>query len=141
MLVVPLTGRAARIIRHALTMSDGTYVFVRPDGRPYSPDSVGTAFRRAARSLELVDVTLHTLRHTFISRLVQPGRRLDEAAALVGHRDIRMTQRYAHLAPHHLCEAIYALEHRHSNGKAASIDVTPTNTPCEVTCDEKETTK
>ncbi len=36
-------------------------------------------------------MSLHTLRHTFISRLVQAGRPLPEVAALAGHRDIKMT--------------------------------------------------
>jgi integrase len=58
----------------------------------------------------LTDVSLHTLRHTFISRLVQAGRPLPEVAALAGHRDIKMTLRYAHLAPEHLREGIAALE-------------------------------
>ena len=49
-------------------------------------------------------------RHTFISRLVQAGRPLPEVAALAGHRDIRMTMRYAHLAPNHLRDGIKALE-------------------------------
>ena len=55
-------------------------------------------------------MSLHTLRHTFISRLVQAGRPLPEVAALAGHRDIKMTLRYAHLAPDHLREGIAALE-------------------------------
>jgi integrase len=58
-------------------------------------------------------VSLHTLRHTFISRLVQAGRPLPEVAALAGHRDIKMTLRYAHLAPSHLRAGIQALEQRH----------------------------
>ena len=57
-------------------------------------------------------VSLHTLRHTFISRLVQAGRPLPEVAALAGHRDIKMTLRYAHLAPSHLRAGIQALEQR-----------------------------
>ncbi|NWF72383.1 MAG: tyrosine-type recombinase/integrase [Nitrospirae bacterium] len=56
-------------------------------------------------------MSLHTLRHTFISRLVQAGRPLPEVAALAGHRDIKMTMRYAHLAPSHLRAGIQALEH------------------------------
>jgi hypothetical protein len=41
---------------------------------------------------------------------VQAGRPLAEVAALAGHRDIRMTLRYAHLAPKHLEQGIRALE-------------------------------
>ena len=59
-------------------------------------------------------MSLHTLRHTFISRLLQAGRPLPEVAALAGHRDIKMTLRYAHLAPSHLRAGIQALEQRNS---------------------------
>ena len=57
-------------------------------------------------------MSLHTLRHTFISRMVQVGRPLPEVAPLAGHRDIKMTLRYAHLAPSHLRAGIQALEQR-----------------------------
>jgi len=113
-ITIPLTTRAATIIRRYLAESPNEHVFVRTHGLPYSPDQVGAAFRRAARSVGLLDVTLHTLRHTFISRLVQEGRPLTEVALLVGHMDIRMTQRYAHLGPEHLHEGIRALERRHA---------------------------
>ena len=84
---------------------------------------MGAAFRRAARSAGLREVTLHTLRHRFISRLVQEGRTLAEVAALVGHRDIRMTQKYAHLAPHRLQEGIRALERRRTRHEQGSARV------------------
>lgn len=69
---------------------------------------------RAAKQAQLPGVSLHTLRHTFISRLVQAGRPLPEVAALAGHRDIKMTMRYAHLAPSHLRAGIDALEQRNT---------------------------
>ncbi len=69
---------------------------------------------RTAKQAQLPGVSLHTLRHTFISRLVQAGRPLPEVAALAGHRDIKMTMRYAHLAPSHLRAGIQALEQRQS---------------------------
>ena len=71
---------------------------------------------RTAKQAQLPDVSLHTFRHTFISRLVQAGRPLPEVAALAGHRDIKMTLRYAHLAPSHLRDGIAsvgATEYRH----------------------------
>ena len=107
---IPFTARAGETIAHRLLHSDCKHVFVQEDGSPYRPDQVGKAFTRAAKAAGLSDVCLYTLRHTFISRLVQAGRPLPEVAALAGHRDIRMTMRYAHLAPSHLQEAIRALE-------------------------------
>ena len=47
-------------------------------------------------------------------RAVQAGRPLPEVAALAGHRDIKMTLRYAHLAPSHLRAGIDALEQRNA---------------------------
>ena len=44
-------------------------------------------------------VIFHTTRHTFASWLVQRSVPLYTVAKLMGHSDIRMTQRYAHLAP------------------------------------------
>ena len=108
--LIPLTTRAATIIRQQDSSTSSAVVFVRTDGRPYGLDQVGVAVSRMARRAGLKDVSLHTLRHTFISRLVQAGRPLPEVAGLAGHRDIKMTLRYARLAPAHLREEIAALE-------------------------------
>ena len=110
--LIPLTTRAAAIIQRQARRPECPHVFTQPGGMPYSLDQVGIAMVRAARRVGLDGVSLHTLRHTFISRLVQEGRPLPEVAALAGHRDIKMTLRYAHLAPSHLREGIQALEQR-----------------------------
>jgi len=126
--MIPLTSRAATTIqrqaRHAPCM------FTRSNGRAYSLEQVEMAVIRTARQAQLPGVSLHTLRHTFISRLVQAGRPLPEVAALAGHRDIKLTLRYAHLAPSHLRAGIQALEQRNSGypaGLALSTEmrVTP----------------
>lgn len=66
-----------------------------------------TLVRNAAK---LPDVSAHTLRHTFASRLVQRGVSIYEVQKLLGHADIRMTERYSHLAPSSLDSAIQKLE-------------------------------
>ncbi len=75
-------------------------------------EQVSMAVLRRAKQAQLPGVSVHTLRHTFISRLVQVGCPLPEVAALAGHRAITMTLRYAHLAPSHLRAGIQALEDR-----------------------------
>jgi integrase len=126
--MIPLTGRAAMIIQRQ--RQQGPHVFTQPDGQAYSVDQVGMAVIRTATQAQLPGVSVHTLRHTFISRLVQAGRPLPEVAALAGHRAITMTMRYAHLAPSHLRAGIQALEQRnagHSAGPGLSTErrVTP----------------
>jgi integrase len=125
--MIPLTSRAATIIqrqaRHA------PCVFTRSDGRAYSLEQVGMAVIRTARHAELPGVSLHTLRHTFICRLVQAGRPLPEVAALAGHRDIKMTLRYAHLAPSHLRAGIKALEQRNRSLAGSALSTEPRVTP------------
>ena len=82
---------------------------------------------RAAKRARLDGVSLHTLRHTFISRLAQAGRPLPEVAALAGHRDIKMTLRYAHLAPSHLRAGIQALEQQRSGGDRVAPELSTEN--------------
>lgn len=59
-------------------------------------------FRRIVHRLGLSGVSFHTLRHTFASHAVMAGVDLYTLAKILGHRDIKMVQRYAHLAPAHL---------------------------------------
>ena len=52
------------------------------------------------------DFHIHDLRHTFASWLVVNGIPIFEVSQLLPHVSIQMTERYAHLAPDHLQNAI-----------------------------------
>ena len=47
---------------------------------------------------ELPDVRIHDLRHTFASLLISGGASLEMIGKLLGHSQMKTTQRYAHLA-------------------------------------------
>lgn len=56
-------------------------------------------FAEIRNSAGLLDVSAHSLRHTCGSRLVQRGADIYRVQKWLGHRDIRMTERYSHLGP------------------------------------------
>ncbi len=111
-LTIPLTRRATDILRRYLKSNPSEHLFLSTAGHPLTCAAVNRSLQHAALKAGLRDISLYTLRHTFISRLVQAGVSLTEVAALAGHQDIRMTMRYAHLAPQHLRDSIAALETR-----------------------------
>jgi integrase len=55
-------------------------------------------------------VFFHTLRHTYASWMVMEGIDLYTVKELLGHKDLTMTARYAHLAPDTLRGAVNVLE-------------------------------
>jgi integrase len=50
------------------------------------------------RAAGLPDVRPHDLRHSFASVMIAGGASLPVIGALLGHRDVKTTQRYAHLS-------------------------------------------
>jgi integrase len=66
-------------------------------------------FEPAIEEAKIGDFTWHCLRHTFASRLVMSGVDLRMVPVLMGHKDIQMTCRYAHLAPKHELAAVEKL--------------------------------
>jgi site-specific recombinase XerD len=68
-----------------------------------------TSWAKVVTTAKLQDFTFHDLRHTFASKLVQAGVDLNTVRELLGHSDIKMTLRYAHLAPEHQAAAVAKL--------------------------------
>lgn len=98
---VPLTKRASAVI-----MRNGTFNRVQYDAAHH-------AWHAAVTKAGLNDdpaLTIHVLRHTCCSRLVQAGVDLRRVMQWMGHSDIRTTLRYAHLAPSDLDIGVKALE-------------------------------
>ena len=77
---------------------------------PLAYSTLRSMFDRAKERAKLGgDVTIHTLRHTCASRLVQGGVDIRRVKDWMGHKSLVVTMRYAHLAPEHLYEAAAAL--------------------------------
>ena len=78
-----------------------------PTPRPKSPTYVAIhcSWDTARTAAGLADVRMHDLRHSFASFLVNAGRTLYEVQHLLGHTQIKTTQRYSHLSQHTLLDA------------------------------------
>lgn len=71
---------------------------------------VTRAFWRACRKAGVPNLHLHDLRHTFASYLAMGGYNLCTIQQLLGHKDLCMTSRYAHLSADHLQQAVKSLD-------------------------------
>jgi len=68
------------------------------------------SFHTALTGAKIKDFRFHDCRHTFASQLIMAGVDLTTVKELLGHKDIKMTLRYAHLAPAHKRNAINVLD-------------------------------
>jgi len=60
--------------------------------------SIFYSWNTARKQAGLADVRIHDLRHSFASFLINNGRTLYEVQHILGHTQVKTTQRYAHLS-------------------------------------------
>ena len=81
------------------------WVFANPKTlKPFT--SFYYSWHTARSQAGLADVRVHDLRHSFASFLVNNGRSLYEVQRILGHTQIKTTQRYAHLDQESLLSAV-----------------------------------
>ena len=85
------------------TKEDG-FVF---EGQPDKPiTDVKKAWNNLLDGANIAEFNFHDLRHHFASKLVMAGVDLNTVRELLGHANLDMTIRYAHLAPEHKAAAV-----------------------------------
>jgi len=69
---------------------------------PYNPKSIGAAFTRACRVLQIDDLHFHDLRHEATSRLFEAGYGIHEVSLFTLHESWATLKRYTNLRPENL---------------------------------------
>ncbi len=107
--IVPMTTRLASAMQTRRHLR-GARVLCQEDGSPLTQKVVRDLVLKSSRRALLRNQGVHVLRHTFCSHLAMRGaaaRAIQEAA---GHKDLSTTQRYMHLSPRAVEDAIRLLE-------------------------------
>lgn len=93
---------------------NNTYVFTNKKGEEINPHHLYRRFHQAQRNAGMTKlIRFHSLRHTYASAYVNSGRSIYSLQKLLGHTDIKMTERYSH----HSIEALHESMRGFSLGK------------------------
>lgn len=108
---IPLNAEAFETVTRWMRQHPGgtqdDLVFPGKDGKPMT--NIDSSWHTVSKAAGLKDFRWHDLRHHFASRLVMSGVDLNTVRELLGHADLKMTLRYAHLAPEHKAIAVAKL--------------------------------
>jgi integrase len=104
---VPLPDAALAVLSSLKRWDRCPYVVPNPKTKlPYH--SVYNSWDRARRAAGVPDVRMHDLRHSAASNMVNAGQSLYVVGQVLGHAQVRTTQRYAHLSQDTLLAAVNA---------------------------------
>ena len=117
--VIPFGIEARNAIRNYMEHSrdaliannDEKTLFVNMSGEPMSRQGFWKLIKYYTKKAGIeMDITPHTLRHSFAAHLVENGADLRSVQEMLGHSDISTTQIYATLSHNHIRE-VYAKAH------------------------------
>lgn len=111
---VPINATLRAILKEAKEVGgigDAHRIFLDAGRHAIHPEALKSALRRAYADAKLPGrQPFKILRHTFASRLAMAGVSLTAIAKLLGHTTAQITERYAHLSPSFLRDAMATLD-------------------------------
>jgi integrase len=107
-------------MRHRKRVEDkgSGFVFSKLDGRRLGGFS--RSWRKARELAGFPHLHFHDLRHTFCSNLIMSGSDLKDVKEMIGHSDLSMTDRYAHLTSMRKLSKQEDLARFYASGEATS---------------------
>ncbi len=119
---IPLNDLAIQTIRAAIVMKqsynqvakESHFLFPNPaTGEPFQ--QIFYSWDKARKAAHIDTVRMHDLRHSFASAMVNSGMTLYDVKEILGHSNIRTTERYAHLSNSRLRQAAGAVSTFYEN--------------------------
>ena len=119
---IPLNELAIKTIRAAIVMKqsynqvakESHFLFPNPaTGEPFQ--QIFYSWDKARKAAHINTVRMHDLRHSFASAMVNSGMTLYDVKEILGHSNIRTTERYAHLSNSRLRQAAGAVSTFYEN--------------------------
>jgi integrase len=107
---VDLSPKTVALLQEYRRASTDRLVFPTAEGRMRLDRKCDQGLRRCATRAGLEPFGWHVLRHTYASHLVMRGVPIPVVQQLMGHADIRLTMRYAHLSPGQTSWAVAKLD-------------------------------
>ncbi|RPI19225.1 MAG: site-specific integrase [Ignavibacteriae bacterium] len=105
---VPLTSSVIQTLSNK--KHDSVYIFHDENGKPLTYKVCSIRLQKICKMSSLRKITWHVFRHTFASHLAAKKNSIVAIKELLGHSDIRITMRYAHVNLSVLQSAIATLE-------------------------------
>ena len=106
---LPLNGEAYSVLQKWAPNESNLIGLVFPSKNKKPFVSIKKAWKTLLKKAGVHNFRWHDLRHSFASKLVMAGVDLNTVRELLGHADLKMTLRYAHLAPEHMSKAVARL--------------------------------
>ncbi len=106
---IPLNQEACQVLTAWRSQQDKQATLVFPSRNGGRFNNVKRSWAGVLKEACVENFTWHDVRHTFASRLVASGTDLNMVRELLGHSDLSMTLRYAHLAPEQKAAAVARL--------------------------------
>ena len=126
---IPLSDLAIQTVKATINyrsslsdkMRNSEYLFPSPiTGEPFK--QIHYSWDKARTAANLADVRMHDLRHSFASALVNEGMTLYDVKQILGHTNIKTTERYAHLSNQRLQNAASTVIQHYGKQNWLTID-------------------
>lgn len=98
-IVMTVKGGKIHEVRIAPQLAETLLAMPNRKGRVFDGTNFEKRWRAAVKEANLSDLRFHDLRHTFASWARQSGADIADVKDALGHSDIAMTMRYAHIKP------------------------------------------